>query len=66
MVTKNEHDIERAVRVALGVFLIGFGIYYSGVLGTVLAVIGVIPLLTGTIGWCPIYSIFNFSTRKGN
>jgi CRP/FNR family transcriptional regulator len=25
-------------------------------------VVGFIPLLTGLIGWCPIYSLFGFST----
>lgn len=65
MVIKNEHDIERAVRVALGVILISLGVYHGGVIGVVLGVVGVIPLLTGTIGWCPVYTIFKFSTRKG-
>jgi hypothetical protein len=27
-------------------------------------VVGIIPLATAAIGWCPLYTIFGFSTCK--
>lgn len=55
----NEHPVERAVRVVLGLTLIAMAM-----MGTVGAwgYIGVVPLLTGAIGSCPLYSVFGFST----
>ena len=55
----NEHPVERVARVALGVALIGMA-----VMGTIGAwgYIGVVPLLTGALGSCPLYSLFGIST----
>lgn len=55
----NEHPIERFVRVLLGV-----GILSLTFVGphSAWALLGVIPLLTGVIGSCPIYSILGIST----
>jgi hypothetical protein len=61
----NEAGWERAVRVVLGVVLlvVGFGAM-SGAAGTVVGVVGLIPLLTGLVGWCPLYSLFGFRTNE--
>jgi hypothetical protein len=32
--------------------------FVTGVLATVTLVIGVVLLLTGLMGWCPLYSLF--------
>ena len=40
--------------------IIGAGIYYGSWWG----VIGVVPVLTGVISWCPAYVPFGWSTRK--
>ena len=55
----NEHPIERAVRVVLGVGLIGLAV--AGTIGA-WGYIGVIPLLTGVVGSCPLYSVLGIST----
>ena len=36
----------------------------SGVLGIVLIALGVILILTGAVGVCPLYMPFKFSTLK--
>jgi len=61
----NEATWDRIVRVLLGLALlyIGFGGAVAGTLGIVIGVIGFIPLLTGLVGWCPLYSLFKFSTN---
>ncbi len=58
---RNVHDIERGVRVILGLTLIGLAA--AGTIG-MWGWIGLVPLATGAIGNCPLYSIFGFSTCK--
>lgn len=55
----NEHNAERLVRIILGAGLIGAAV--TGSLG-VWAYIGAVPLLTGIIGSCPIYTVLGIST----
>ncbi|MBU0581073.1 MAG: DUF2892 domain-containing protein [Candidatus Margulisbacteria bacterium] len=57
---KNEGNLDRVIRVILGVVIIGVGSYYQSWLGF----IGLIPLITGLIGYCPLYSIFGIKTCK--
>ena len=62
----NEAGWDRIVRIVLGVALLYFG--WAGVVtggwGTFLMVIGFVPLLTGLVGFCPIYAIFKVRTIK--
>jgi hypothetical protein len=51
--------IERVVRVMGGASLLVFA-YMAG---QPLAYLGAIPLITGLVGFCPAYRIFNFSTK---
>ncbi len=62
----NEAGWDRIVRIVLGVALLYLG--WAGVVtggwGTFLKFIGFVPLLTGLIGFCPIYAIFKVRTIK--
>jgi hypothetical protein len=62
----NEAGWDRAARIVLGLVLLALGFtgVIPGTVGTVVGVIGFIPLLTGLIGWCPLYAPFHFSTKK--
>ena len=58
MLSKNVGGIDRVARVVIGALLIvgalmGFGIWMW---------IGVIPLVTGLMSSCPLYSIFGIRT----
>lgn len=55
----NEGTLDRVVRVILGGTLISQ--VFMG-LQSSLGWVGVIPLLTGVIGFCPIYKVFNLQT----
>jgi hypothetical protein len=55
----NIHPIERAFRIILGVGLIAFAVV--GV-ESAWGYIGVVPLLTGLKGWCPLYTIMGYSS----
>ena len=61
----NEGSTDRVIRVLAGIALLGLGWaeVVSGTLGTVFKVLGFIPLVTGLVGWCPLYAITHISTR---
>ncbi|MYM37730.1 YgaP family membrane protein [Duganella qianjiadongensis] len=56
---KNEGSLDRALRVVAGLALVGLAA--SGNIG-VWGYIGVVPLLTGALGYCPLYTILGFNT----
>ena len=55
----NEGSIDRSLRVIAGLVLIGLAA--SGTVG-VWGYVGVIPLVTGVIGMCPIYSLLGLNS----
>ncbi len=58
---RNEGTIDRALRVVVGIVLIVMavrGMY------TPWTWIGVVPLLTGLVGMCPLYSVLGVNTCK--
>jgi hypothetical protein len=55
----NEGTIDRSLRVVVGLVLIGLAA--TGTVG-VWGWIGVLPLVTGIVGFCPAYAIFGMST----
>mgnify|MGYP001366030966 CR=1 FL=1 len=59
MFKTNEGTIDRALRVIVGIALIA--IVFVGP-QTPLGWIGVVPLLTGLIGWCPAYALLGINT----
>lgn len=63
---RNEATWERIGRVAVGLVLLGLGWtgVVDGTLGTVFKYVGFVPLLTGLVGWCPLYSLFGFRTNR--
>lgn len=56
----NVGGTDRIIRIILGVVIILAGVYFQSWWG----VIGLIPLITGLIRWCPAYIPFGFSTCK--
>ncbi len=60
----NEAIWDRLLRVVLGVALLylGWSGAIGGGLGTFLKFIGFVPLFTGLIGWCPLYSLLKIRT----
>jgi uncharacterized membrane protein YfcA len=59
--TKNVGGIDRTLRIVVGLALIAAAA--TGAIG-VWGYIGVVPLLTGLVGWCPPYALLGFNTCK--
>lgn len=56
--TKNVGGIDRIIRIIVGLAIIGAGVFYNSLWGAV----GLVPLLTALIGWCPPYAIFGINS----
>jgi uncharacterized membrane protein HdeD (DUF308 family) len=59
-----QHNVgktDRIIRIVLGVLLIG-NVFYA--LQSPIGWIGVILILTGILGMCPLYSLFGFNTKS--
>ena len=59
LMSRNEGTVDRVLRV-----IVGIGLLSLTVVGpkTMWGYIGLIPLITGLIGTCPIYTIFGMRT----
>lgn len=58
---KNIHPIERVARVVLGVILASMAFVGPA---NPWFLLGIIPVLTGLSGWCPLYTLLGISTCK--
>ena len=59
IVKTNVGSLDRSLRIAAGVALIGFAV--AGWIGP-WGYIGVVPLLTGLLRTCPVYTLFGLSS----
>lgn len=55
---KNVGSIDRVLRVALGLVILGAGWHFGSWLG----LIGIVPILTAVFGFCPLYCSLKLST----
>lgn len=62
----NESGMDRIIRVAIGVVLLvlGWGVIVPGGLGLFFKWFGLLPLITGLVGFCPAYALVKFRTNK--
>ncbi len=59
----NVGGIDRILRIVVGAGLLVWGFALSSP-PVMWAAIGAVPLLTGLIGWCPVYLPLGLSTKK--
>ncbi|MEP6874461.1 MAG: DUF2892 domain-containing protein [Burkholderiales bacterium] len=57
----NVGNLDRALRVLLGLVLIALAAF--GQIG-LWGYLGIVPLLTGAVAMCPLYSLLGFSTTS--
>lgn len=58
--------IDRWIRVCLGVAMILFAAMSPDVPYAFIGWLGIIPLVTGLLGWCGIYRVLGISTKKND
>ncbi|NOU27447.1 MAG: DUF2892 domain-containing protein [Polyangiaceae bacterium] len=56
---KNEHIVERIIRIVVGLAVLSLVVIGPK---TPVALLGVVPLVTGLLGSCPLYTLFGLST----
>ena len=57
---RNESGWDRWIRVVLGLGLLSLAVVGHR---TLLGLLGIVPLVTGVWGFCPLYRAFGVSTR---
>lgn len=56
----NVGKMDKTIRIIAGLVIIGLGVYFQSWWGAV----GAVPLLTGLLGWCPLYIPLGISSCK--
>lgn len=66
MPNRNLAPWDRALRIGIGVLLLYVGFFGGapGLVGAACRIFFWLPLLTGTIGWSPVYAFFGWSTKS--
>lgn len=59
----NVGNVDKMIRVIIGLLLLSLLFLLQGNL-KYLGLIGLVPLITAAIGFCPIYAIFGIKTCK--
>ena len=64
----NESGMDRVIRAVLGVALIGLNLggVLTGWVGIIGLVVGIVLLLTGIVGFCPLYALLKLRTNKAS
>lgn len=55
----NEGTLDRVLRIAVGILLLA--LTFTNTIG-MWGYIGVVPLVTGLVGWCPLYTVLGINT----
>ncbi|MEJ2609877.1 MAG: DUF2892 domain-containing protein [Candidatus Thiodiazotropha sp.] len=61
--TQNVGGIERIIRIIAGLAILAWGFLLSNPINW-LGIIGAVPLITGLISFCPLWTIFGINTKK--
>ncbi|MBC7312256.1 MAG: DUF2892 domain-containing protein [Rhizobium sp.] len=62
MFAKNIGSIDRILRIVVGLVVLSLFFIYPDASWRYWTLIGVVPLLTGLLSTCPLYSLFGMST----
>jgi hypothetical protein len=59
LIPANEHPVERLIRVVIGLAVLALVVVGPR---TYWGLLGLVPLATGLLGSCPLYTLFGLST----
>ncbi len=57
---KNIGRLDKIIRILVGLAVVGAGLYFKSMFG----LIGIIPIITAVIEWCPLYILFGINSFK--
>ena len=60
---QNVGGIDRILRILVGIALLVWGFVLSPT-PVMWTLVGIVPLFTGLVGWCPVYLPLGLSTKK--
>lgn len=63
MLEQNIGSVDKVLRIVAGLVLLSLIFFLEGAVRWV-GLIGIVPILTVLMGWCPGYSILGVSTRE--
>jgi hypothetical protein len=61
--TNNEGTVDRAIRIVLGLALLSMTFVGPH---TWFGLVGIVPLATGIVGFCPLYRLLGLRTRANS
>ena len=59
---KNMSNLDRVIRIVVGVAILSLILFLSGGIRWI-GLLGLIPLVTGIFGFCPLYAIFKIKAN---
>jgi len=59
---KNMSNLDRGIRIALGIVILSLIFFLSGGIRWI-GLLGLIPLVTGIFGFCPLYALLKIKTN---
>ncbi len=59
---KNVGSIDKILRIIAGIAIMGAGYYFKNWWGA----IGIVPVVTALLGWCPAYTLLGIKTCPTN
>lgn len=65
-ILRNEATWDRFARIAVGLLVLwlGWSATLPGLWGAAARIFGVVPLVTGLLGWSPLYAILGIATQR--
>ncbi len=60
---QNSSTLDRGIRIALGLGLISLAFVGPA---TAWGWVGLVPLITGAVGYCPLYRILGIGTKRAS
>ena len=58
--TRNVGSVDRIVRIVAGIAIITAGVVYRSWWG----IVGLLPLITGILGFCGVYAVLGLGTKR--
>ena len=56
----NVGTVDKSARIVVGLVILAIGLHFHSWWGA----IGLVPLVTGLLNWCPLYKVLGLNTCK--